>query len=54
LILASLRIKVITGIVDEEDIKNNNKEKRGPRPTSVEWMIFCYVASEYFVYLKKW
>lgn len=41
LILASLRIKsIITGL-DEDD----HKEKRGPPPTSIEWMIFCYVAS---------
>jgi hypothetical protein len=37
LILASLRIKLLG---DE-----GHKEKRGPSPTTVEWMIFCYVAS---------
>ena len=49
LILASLRIKsVITG-ADED----NNKEKRGPPPTSIEWMIFCYVASFIWSEIKQ-
>lgn len=51
LILASLRIKsVITGTDNDED---HNKEKRGPSPTSVEWMIFCYVASFIWSEIKQ-
>jgi len=38
-----LRIKtVITGFDENEE---THKEKRGPQPTGVEWIIFCYVAS---------
>ena len=42
LVLASLRINSILS----ENESDNNKEKRGPAPTSIEWLIFCYVASE--------
>jgi hypothetical protein len=41
--MVSLRINsFLTGDLDE---KEENKEKRGPPPTNVEWMILCYVAS---------
>ncbi len=41
--MVSLRINsFLTGGLDE---KEENKEKRGPPPTNVEWMILCYVAS---------
>ncbi len=44
LIMVSLRINsFLTGLSDEEE----NKEKRGPSPTNVEWMILCYVASKF-------
>ena len=40
--MASLRMK--TFLVGENN-DENDKEKRGPMPTSVEWMIMAYVAS---------
>ncbi|CAF0808879.1 unnamed protein product [Brachionus calyciflorus] len=51
LILASLRIEsFLTGV---ESMEDHNKEKRGPKPTSVEWMIFCYVASFVWSEIKQ-
>ena len=50
LIMVSLRINsFLTGGLDE---KEENKEKRGPPPTNVEWMILCYVASMLYLILK--
>jgi transient receptor potential cation channel subfamily C protein 4 len=49
LIMVSLRINTfVSGINESEE---ENKEKRGPPPTNVEWLILCYVASKYFIYL---
>jgi transient receptor potential cation channel subfamily C protein 4 len=43
LIMVSLRINTfVSGINESEE---ENKEKRGPPPTNVEWVILCYVAS---------
>ena len=49
LILASLRIKSVLSNSDED----HNKEKRGPPPTSIELMIFCYVASFIWSEIKQ-
>ena len=49
LILASLRIKSVLADSDED----NNKEKRGPPPTSIEWMIYFYVASFIWSEIKQ-
>jgi hypothetical protein len=40
--MASLRMKTFLAGENNEE---NDKEKRGPLPTSVEWMIMAYVAS---------
>ena len=49
LILASLRIKTVMIGADED----NNKEKRGPPPTSIELMILCYVFSFIWTEIKQ-
>ena len=43
--MVSLRINsFLTGL----DEKEENKEKRGPPPTKIEWIILCYVASNIY------
>lgn len=64
LILASLRIDSIISLSNDDDktkdgpsrvqpAYENNKEKRGPVPTSVEWLIFIYVASFIWSEMKQ-
>jgi len=49
LILASLRIRSVLA----DSVEDNNKEKRGPPPTSIEWMIYVYVASFIWSEIKQ-
>jgi transient receptor potential cation channel subfamily C member 4 len=53
LILASLRIKTVITHDDDDMDDKDNKEMRGPPPTSVEWLIFVYVASFIWSEIKQ-